>query len=342
MDWRVNFDDVQLMSKGNNAVSQQMQSMQFHSMQSLGTGGNYSLATRLNSHGTYKGESVTLTRLGSDAIDLTNALRADIRAVREIHHKNMLHFVGACIDKGNPSLLNEFTQKGCLEDCLANEDIHLDWNFKFSILKDIASGMQYLHTSSFGSHGALCSGNCFIDNRWTVKIANFGLRSLRALAENHEEGNGGGYETLRWTAPELLPSRTHVHQVGRGTPKGDVYSFAVLMAEVASRIQPFDDHEASVKSIIESVGGAAGAGAKFPPVKKAWQAPEDLIGVSVLDVVRPTIPNDAPPGYAALAAKCWADDAGARPTFKEVIKSLSLLNPQRGEMVDNLIKMLEK
>ena len=50
-------------------------------------------------------------------------------------------------------------------------------------------GMQYLHSSPIKFHGRLTSHNCLIDNRWTCKITDYGLRLFRAtknkLAENY-------------------------------------------------------------------------------------------------------------------------------------------------------------
>lgn len=39
--------------------------------------------------------------------------------------------------------------------------------------------MDHLHNTSIGSHGYLTSNNCVIDNRWTCKITDYGMRLFR-------------------------------------------------------------------------------------------------------------------------------------------------------------------
>jgi serine/threonine protein kinase len=39
-------------------------------------------------------------------------------------------------------------------------------------------GLQYLHGSSVKYHGDLRSTNCLVNSRWTVRLQNFGPKSL--------------------------------------------------------------------------------------------------------------------------------------------------------------------
>lgn len=40
--------------------------------------------------------------------------------------------------------------------------------------------MLYLHSTEIKSHGNLKSSNCVIDNRWVLKISDFGLNTFRS------------------------------------------------------------------------------------------------------------------------------------------------------------------
>uniref|UniRef100_A0A915LJM5 guanylate cyclase n=1 Tax=Meloidogyne javanica TaxID=6303 RepID=A0A915LJM5_MELJA len=49
----------------------------------------------------------------------------------------------------------------------------------FTLMRDIASGLIALHGSFAGAHGMLSSENCLINDRWQVKISDFGLNMIR-------------------------------------------------------------------------------------------------------------------------------------------------------------------
>ncbi|GAB0205893.1 atrial natriuretic peptide receptor 2-like [Grus japonensis] len=89
---------------------------------------------------------------------------------RELDHPNLCKFIGGCIEVPNVAIVTEYCPKGSLNDVLLNEDIPLNWGFRFSFATDIAQGMAYLHHHKM-YHGRLKSSNCVIDDRWVCKIA---------------------------------------------------------------------------------------------------------------------------------------------------------------------------
>ncbi|KAH6930363.1 hypothetical protein HPB50_013105 [Hyalomma asiaticum] len=78
--------------------------------------------------------------------------------------------------------------RASLADILENDEIKLDWMFRYSLMHDIVKGMAYLHNSVIHSHGNLKSSNCVVDSRFVLKITDFGLHSLRSSDsnENHD------------------------------------------------------------------------------------------------------------------------------------------------------------
>lgn len=58
-------------------------------------------------------------------------------------------------------------------------------------------GMCYLHSSEIRSHGGLKSSNCVVDSRFVLKIADFGLRSLRNSHSNDSNSDSDSYAYWR-------------------------------------------------------------------------------------------------------------------------------------------------
>ena len=130
-------------------------------------------------------------------------------------------------------------------------------------------GMQYLHSSPIKFHGRLTSHNCLIDNRWTCKITDYGLRLFRATKNKLAENYLGihlecfprtfhyrklwkpTYNTSKfpfyinitgdlWTAPEILRMRdAESSTILQGTSLADIYSFGVIIQEIVTREGPY-------------------------------------------------------------------------------------------------------
>lgn len=73
-----------------------------------------------------------------------------------------------------------------------------------AVAVSVARGMAYLHTRSPPiMHLDLKSPNILVDDRWRIKIADFGLSKARH-STYVTSGAGGG--TPEWMAPEVLRS----------------------------------------------------------------------------------------------------------------------------------------
>lgn len=111
--------------------------------------------------------------------------------------------------------------------------------FRFSFATDISRGMAYLHAHKI-IHGRLKSSNCVVDDRWTVKITDYGLPEFRKkdpmmIDEDDEEDNF--YQELRarvYLAPELRGKTQRIPTVA-----GDVYAFSIILVEIATRNDPY-------------------------------------------------------------------------------------------------------
>ncbi|XP_022598101.1 heat-stable enterotoxin receptor-like [Seriola dumerili] len=173
----------------------------------------------------YDKKIVILKELKHSDGNFNEMQRIELNAVRQIDYYTLTKFYGTVkVDHGVFGVF-EYGERGSLRYVLNDkisypEETFMDWEFKISVMYDIAKGMSYLHASDIQVHGRLKSTNCVVDNRMVVKITDFGCNSFLSPGKD------------LWTAPEHL--RKH------GTSqKGDVYSFAIISQEIVLRKSTF-------------------------------------------------------------------------------------------------------
>jgi len=172
---------------------------------------------------------------------------------RLLDHPNICRFIGASVEPPKIAILTEYCPKGSLNDVLQNHDIHLNWGFRFSFADDIAKGMAYLHSKGI-FHGRLRSTNCLINDRWVLKIngmnhvifvrvhcryckfVDYGLTELRKNYGAPVNPIKCAHEAACkiYKAPEVMDNRALAD-----SGPADVYSYAVLLFEIATRLSPF-------------------------------------------------------------------------------------------------------
>ncbi|XP_076336084.1 atrial natriuretic peptide receptor 1-like isoform X1 [Tachypleus tridentatus] len=270
--------------------------------------------------GYYKGIVVAIKPINKSRIDITRPLLLELKKMKDLQHDHIVRFLGACVDPPHCCFLTEYCPKGSLQDILENEEIKLDWMFRYSLMHDLVKGMAYLHNSDIRTHGNLKSSNCVVDSRFVLKIKDFGLHSLRVYEENVDEASYAYWRRKLWTAPELLRMSNPLPE---GTQKGDVYSFAIIAHEVVVRQGCFflGLMELSPKEIVELVKK------KDKPYFRPFLE-EDLCDEEL----------------AFMIKRCWAEDPAERPDFqnlKSIIRKLNKDN-ESGNILDNLLSRMEQ
>ncbi|XP_041356549.1 atrial natriuretic peptide receptor 1-like [Gigantopelta aegis] len=280
--------------------------------------GNRQLFTKT---GYYKGAIISVKAITRSSITVHKPLLLEVKKVKDLQNDHIVRFVGACIDSPNQCILTEYCPKGSLQDVLENDEIKLDWMFRYSIMQDIVRGMAYLHGSEIKSHGKLKSTNCVVDSRFVVKITDFGLHYLRDSDEDSDQVDYAYHHSKLWSAPELL--RIH-HRPPEGTQKGDVYSFAIICQEIVYRNGVFHLHnlDLSPEEIIQKV--CKGLRPYFRPTIEDFDCPCDELA----EVIR----------------RCWAEDPMERPDFQALKSVIRKLNKDgdKGNILDNLLSRMEQ
>uniref|UniRef100_A0A7N6BKN6 Guanylate cyclase n=1 Tax=Anabas testudineus TaxID=64144 RepID=A0A7N6BKN6_ANATE len=318
MLWRIRWEDLQFESPNKyhkRAGSRLTLSQRGSSYGSLITAhGKYQLFAKT---GYFKGNLVAIKHVNKKRIELTRQVLLELKHMRDVQFNHLTRFIGACIDPPNICIITEYCPRGSLQDILENESINLDWMFRYSLINDIVKGMNYLHNSYFGCHGNLKSSNCVVDSRFVLKITDYGLASFRSSSENDD--SHALYAKKLWTAPELLIYDQHPPQ---GTQKGDVYSFGIILQEIALRNGPFyvEGMDLSPKEIIQKVRN--GQKPYFRPTTDNRCHSEEL-----------TILMDG----------CWAEDPAERPDFSHIKIYMAKLNKEGStSILNNLLSRMEQ
>jgi serine/threonine protein kinase len=70
----------------------------------------------VRNQGKWSNHEVAIKLLDRDSVPVILQLRLDIKAMRDIRHKNLAAFVGACSSSPNVCILMELGPKGSLDD----------------------------------------------------------------------------------------------------------------------------------------------------------------------------------------------------------------------------------
>ncbi|XP_066464942.1 atrial natriuretic peptide receptor 1 [Eleutherodactylus coqui] len=316
--WKVRWEDIQTSNMEKNlrrAGSKLTLSLRGSNYGSLLTSeGQFQIFAKT---AYYKGNVVAVKYINRKRIELTRKVLFELKHMRDVQNEHLTRFVGACIDPPNICILTEYCPRGSLQDVLENESITLDWMFRYSLINDIVKGMLYLHNSVIVSHGNLKSSNCVVDSRFVLKITDYGLATFRSAIDS--EDTHAYFAKKLWTAPELLRMESPNPQ---GSQKGDIYSFGIILQEIALRNGVFymDSGDYSPKEIIERVRSR----------EKPYFRPSTNLYCHIQEL-------------GILMQRCWAEDPLDRPEFNQIKVLLRKFNRESSvNILDNLLSRMEQ
>ncbi|KAJ7585350.1 kinase-like domain-containing protein [Mycena floridula] len=157
-----------------------------------------------------------------------NRLKREATVWKRLRHPQIADFYGVSLVGNRPSLVLAWYDNGTAPSYLKGKDL----GTRLRIVKDIALGVEYLHSQNI-VHGDVKGANVLITDQGNAVICDFGLsRVLQDLV-------GSGYSTsslagsIPWQAPELF-------SVGhRKTFASDIWALGCTVYEILTGNTPY-------------------------------------------------------------------------------------------------------
>ncbi|KAF7848810.1 hypothetical protein BT93_L1539 [Corymbia citriodora subsp. variegata] len=158
---------------------------------------------------------------------------SEVATIGRIHHVNVVQLIGFCFEGSKQALVYDLMSNGSLDKHIFGKegDKFLDIKKIYEIALGVARGIEYLHRGCDMQilHFDIKPHNILLDKNFTPKVSDFGLAKLYPT-DYSIVSLTAARGTLGYMAPELF-----YKSIGGVSYKADVYSFGMLLMEMASR-----------------------------------------------------------------------------------------------------------
>ncbi|KAF7806753.1 LEAF RUST 10 DISEASE-RESISTANCE LOCUS RECEPTOR-LIKE PROTEIN KINASE-like 2.1 [Senna tora] len=165
---------------------------------------------------------------------------SEVATIGRIHHFNVVRFVGFCVEGRKRALVYEFMPNGSLDKYIFSKEgsVPLSYEKIYEISLGVARGIAYLHHGCDMQilHFDIKPHNILLDENFTPKVSDFGLARLYPIDDSIVTMTAAR-GTIGYMAPELF-----YKNIGGVSYKADVYSFGMLLMEMAGRRRNLNPH----------------------------------------------------------------------------------------------------
>ncbi|KAF8035369.1 hypothetical protein BT93_C1407 [Corymbia citriodora subsp. variegata] len=165
---------------------------------------------------------------------------SEVASIGRIYHVNVVQLIGFCFEGSKQALVYDLMLNGSLDKHIFTKDSDkfLDYQKIYEIALGVARGIEYLHQGSDMQilHFDIKPHNILLDKNFTPKVSDFGLAKLYPT-DHSIVSLTAARGTLGYMAPELF-----YKNIGGVSYKADVYSFGMLLMEMAGRRRNLEEH----------------------------------------------------------------------------------------------------
>lgn len=260
------------------------------------------------------GRELAVKKLQSEGLEGEKEFRAEMEVLSGHGfgwpHPNLVTLYGWCLNGSEKILVYEYIQGGSLED-LVTDRTRLTWKRRLQVAIDVARALVYLHHECYPSivHRDVKASNVLLDKDGRAKVTDFGLARVVDVGDSHVSTMVAG--TVGYVAPEY-------GQTWQATTKGDVYSYGVLVMELATGRRAVDGGE---ECLVEWARRVMGYGRQHHHHHGLSRAvPVLLMGSGLVGGV------EEMGELLRIGVKCTAEAPHARPNMKEVLGMLIMIS----------------
>ncbi|XP_062001081.1 rust resistance kinase Lr10-like [Rosa rugosa] len=171
----------------------------------------------------------------------------EVATIGRIHHVNVVRLIGYCAEGSKRALIYEYMSKGSLDKHIFPKEglISLSCKEAFEISLGVARGIDYLHQGCDMKilHFDIKPHNILLDEKFVPKISDFGLARL-CPSDDSSLILTAARGTIGYIAPELF-----YKNIGGVSNKADIYSFGMLLMEIAGKRKNLNANAANTSQI---------------------------------------------------------------------------------------------
>lgn len=251
------------------------------------------------------GELIAVKRIENIGAQSLKSLKAEIKTLAKIRHKNIVKVLGFCYSEDSIYLIYEHLPKGSLGDLICKPDFRMPWSSRLRTAIGVAQGLAYLHKDYVPLilHRNVKSKNILLDENFEPKLTDFALD--RILGETAFQSALTSESALScYIAPEYGYSKKASEQM-------DTYSFGVVLLELITGRQAEQINTDDPLDVV------------------TWVRRKIHISDGAIQVLDPNISKSSSRremlGALDVALRCTAVMPEKRPPMAEVLKSLLCL-----------------
>jgi serine/threonine-protein kinase CTR1 len=167
---------------------------------------------------------------------MTRDFERELAIMCQLRHPNIVPVYGAVFGLEELWLIMDFAENGNLRTLLNTANLTIQDRLQFA--SDIALAFKYLHSRGV-QHRDMKSPNILLfceNDQLRAKVTDFGLSRARSLLTSTATSTSNSLGSPAWSSPEYLRKEPF-------TDKSDVYSLGVVLWELLTLHQPWQDYD---------------------------------------------------------------------------------------------------